>query len=363
MGFIDHYVVLGVAPDAEDVVIKAAFKAMMLRCHPDTNSGNPKAAEQARKLNAAYAVLRDPHLRAEFDRQRAERSRNAKREQPKSNERPGESSQTDQTQNEKPKPKPEESAPQEQEVTDAPSSIAAEQRTAFILWSIVGLILLLAVIGQSQGENSADYLQSPDSSLAASEETPETLSPTQPTEIPAPAKITVAKALKKLESVIRESGIVGGADESRICFKRFNEKPSWQAFDYCVAFDFAASSYDVEFNGAHSDERLGHFREDRLNERHETALRQLVGADAIILDTARRSSLKDLVQEEKRSAELRREALFEKEAADLANEARLSSAKETLEATANEAAASVVNSTAVPEAEATNTSTSDNAIE
>ena len=66
----DCYAILGVNPKAEDVVIGAAYRALMRHYHPDTNP-DPEAQAKARAITAAYAVLRDPAKRAEYDAQRA----------------------------------------------------------------------------------------------------------------------------------------------------------------------------------------------------------------------------------------------------------------------------------------------------
>ena len=68
----DFYAILGVLPSAEEVVIRAAYKALAQRYHPDRWSG---AAEESHskmsRINAAYAVLADSQKRAEYDRSRA----------------------------------------------------------------------------------------------------------------------------------------------------------------------------------------------------------------------------------------------------------------------------------------------------
>jgi hypothetical protein len=66
----DYYAALGLSPSSEDVVIRAAYVALMRRYHPD---GNPTAAAAARTraINAAYAVLSDPDKRAEYDSMRS----------------------------------------------------------------------------------------------------------------------------------------------------------------------------------------------------------------------------------------------------------------------------------------------------
>lgn len=67
----DCYAILGVSPAAEDVVIGAAYRALIRHYHPDTNP-DPQAQERAREITAAYAVLRDPARRAEYDARRTQ---------------------------------------------------------------------------------------------------------------------------------------------------------------------------------------------------------------------------------------------------------------------------------------------------
>jgi uncharacterized protein YecT (DUF1311 family) len=64
-----HYETLGVSPNAEDVVIDAAYKAMMKRHHPDAPGRDAgKDDAEAKAINEAYRVLRDPETRARYDR-------------------------------------------------------------------------------------------------------------------------------------------------------------------------------------------------------------------------------------------------------------------------------------------------------
>jgi len=64
----DFYAVLGVLPTAEDVVIRAAYKALAQRYHPDKYKGRREEAETLmQQLNAAYAILSDPEKRRRYD--------------------------------------------------------------------------------------------------------------------------------------------------------------------------------------------------------------------------------------------------------------------------------------------------------
>ncbi len=66
---VNHYATLGLSPTSEDVVIRAAYLALMRRYHPDRNA-SAGAAVRARAIAAAYAVLGDPERRAEYDAMR-----------------------------------------------------------------------------------------------------------------------------------------------------------------------------------------------------------------------------------------------------------------------------------------------------
>lgn len=65
----DHYALLHVIPAAHPDVIRAAYRALARLLHPDL-AGDGQERDMAR-LNAAYAVLRDPDARQAYDRERA----------------------------------------------------------------------------------------------------------------------------------------------------------------------------------------------------------------------------------------------------------------------------------------------------
>jgi len=74
----DYYAILGVLPSAEQVVFKAAYKALSLRYHPDRYEGaENKAHEKMLELNEAYAVLSNPKKRAEYDQARGDKTQNS----------------------------------------------------------------------------------------------------------------------------------------------------------------------------------------------------------------------------------------------------------------------------------------------
>lgn len=64
----DPYDILGVQRSADEAAIKAAYRKLAKRLHPDLNPGKPEAAERFKELNAAHDLLSDPDKRARFDR-------------------------------------------------------------------------------------------------------------------------------------------------------------------------------------------------------------------------------------------------------------------------------------------------------
>jgi hypothetical protein len=75
----DPYAVLGVSPDAEDVVIRAAYRALL---HKYTTPGripeDPVGDDaRTRAVQGAYELLKDPEVRRAYDQHRRERAQAA----------------------------------------------------------------------------------------------------------------------------------------------------------------------------------------------------------------------------------------------------------------------------------------------
>ena len=64
---MNNYEILEVSQNASNEVIKAAYKSLMQRYHPDRNPGNPDAAKHASLVIQAYEMLSDPSRRAAYD--------------------------------------------------------------------------------------------------------------------------------------------------------------------------------------------------------------------------------------------------------------------------------------------------------
>jgi hypothetical protein len=67
----DPYETLGISRNATDTEIRAAYRDLVARYHPDKHAGNPLeglAAEKMAEINRAYEILSDSKRRAAYDR-------------------------------------------------------------------------------------------------------------------------------------------------------------------------------------------------------------------------------------------------------------------------------------------------------
>ena len=64
----DYYEVLGVHRSADAREIKAAYRRLAIKFHPDKNPGNPEAEEKFKEAAEAFAVLSDDEKRQLYDR-------------------------------------------------------------------------------------------------------------------------------------------------------------------------------------------------------------------------------------------------------------------------------------------------------
>ena len=61
----DPYKVLGLSPGASDEEVKAAYRKLAKKYHPDLNPGNDRAAERMNEINAAYDQIKNPQSQQE----------------------------------------------------------------------------------------------------------------------------------------------------------------------------------------------------------------------------------------------------------------------------------------------------------
>ena len=67
----DYYEILDVPPSANGKVIRAAYRALAQKHHPDRAGGDSAAVDTMSAINEAYRILGDPQRRAQYDRLRA----------------------------------------------------------------------------------------------------------------------------------------------------------------------------------------------------------------------------------------------------------------------------------------------------
>jgi curved DNA-binding protein CbpA len=67
----DYYAILGIMPSADEAIIKAVYRALAKKWHPDTFVGDKQRAEgKLKEINEAYSVLSNPGSRADYDARR-----------------------------------------------------------------------------------------------------------------------------------------------------------------------------------------------------------------------------------------------------------------------------------------------------
>src|SRR6202051_2816216 len=63
-----YYEVLEVERTAGDTALKAAFRKLAMKWHPDRNPGDKSCEVRFKEINEAYEVLKDADKRAAYDR-------------------------------------------------------------------------------------------------------------------------------------------------------------------------------------------------------------------------------------------------------------------------------------------------------
>ncbi|MCD4722371.1 MAG: DnaJ domain-containing protein [Desulfobacula sp.] len=63
----DYYQILGISKNADKLQIKAVYRDLAFKFHPDRNKGNADTADKMKQVNEAYAVLSDSKKRRDYD--------------------------------------------------------------------------------------------------------------------------------------------------------------------------------------------------------------------------------------------------------------------------------------------------------
>lgn len=66
----DYYKILGVSEDADQDVIKKAYRKLSMKWHPDKNKGDHSAEEKFKEISNAYTILSDKESKSRYDMER-----------------------------------------------------------------------------------------------------------------------------------------------------------------------------------------------------------------------------------------------------------------------------------------------------
>lgn len=288
----DYYAILGVAPGSEDIVITAAYRALMRRYHPDTNS-DPKAATKAQEINAAYAVLSDTQRRAEYDRSRAGSAKESQ-----SQTRPNHSNNQRSPDPEKDKP----SAPLSKQgnnnfkwqgwlvavliigsliaMTRLPTSKSTDLNSLYVdetlttenvtASDIAAIDSQLNSVAANAGVTDIGYLGGATPMVGGSdgsvsneltvEPTPSVSSLSSQNQTALTYEDVESAARKFADILINKGGMRGARAYSQSCHKALAQSPTWSKADFCAAFDSSAAQLDAEITKNSGSPVNGYFQ-------------------------------------------------------------------------------------------------------
>lgn len=252
----DHYRTLSVDPTSEDVVIQAAYRALMRRYHPDTNK-SAEAVARAQAINTAYAILSDPEKRRAYDRNRCARSGAATGSTP-------------------PPPPPPRSEPKPSPAAAKPPDQSTDHTGSILTYGSIAAICILAIVTANNGQSaSADNTMNVDETMTTENVVwGDTTAIDGVTTVDAnfstnaadanlmvPSKVSLAtasqqsvkfdnieSAANRFASILMNGGMAGARAYSTRCHEKVVDSPNWNGADYCAAFDYAAAYIDRQIS-------------------------------------------------------------------------------------------------------------------
>jgi curved DNA-binding protein CbpA len=240
----DYYAVLGIAPGSDEVVVRAAYKALMLKYHPDTSKASGASAKAA-AINEAFSVLGDSQRRASYDAIRAARAPSGGAGKP--------SAASERSTNSSPPP------PGAGSGTASDSGGSSEtKRSYFGLIAVAIFLVLLLAISLGHTDSNSSALTSTDTNTANAT-ADETLMGNDVTSVYGPPPIAsvvtngeppplqfkdIEAAANQFDRIFARGGMVGAKAYSDSCHKAASKSADWSKHDFCAGFDIAARYVD-----------------------------------------------------------------------------------------------------------------------
>jgi hypothetical protein len=277
MGEPDYYAVLGIMPGSDNVVVQAAYKALMRKYHPDTN-GDPDANARATAINAAYAVLGDADARTAYDARPAsgEPKRNAAKPSAAEFSDPG--------------PK---------ENVDAPRTVSVVapadwwKRAGMLVAAFIVFVFVKALFSAGgpyvakepansdanamvTEMNASDAMAGTTSDamsnvsvakgLGDNVAATEVISPLPTFQPPTPLAFEDIEAgARQFDKTLSTVGIAGAKAYSEKCHASAAVSNDWKKYDFCASFDLAGDYVDAAVAGSSGWQRSGYFQFIALN--------------------------------------------------------------------------------------------------
>ncbi len=262
----NHYVVLGVGEKAKPADIRAAYHSLMRQYHPDLNP-TEHAAVQARLVNEAYRVLRDPALRAVYNehgnRVALIRGHRSPVWVPSGGGR---------------------AARRQKEIVGYGEAGAGRSWIPFLMFILLSAGSVTAAVesglfepklasaqhldvtrtNPATGKHIDALMARPADMYAASSPlmTDDAIIDTSPP----PLLTDIAEGAGEFARVSGKDGMAGAERYSLECHKAMKILPSWRAADRCTAFDFAAGYVDADVASTTGSQRDKYFLSQQANE-------------------------------------------------------------------------------------------------
>lgn len=265
-----HYTILNVLPDADPAVIEAAYKALMKKHHPDKHPAGPVAGERvAAELNRAWWVLRDPDRRAAYDAEERARQERHRVELARAF----------------PEPAPRgASEPVRRPAPPHPARAGQRAATWIGMAGVVVLVGAIVVLARGPGELDAPVIASTTPLVVGSASglpgLPAGLDEEAFRSLPVNRQ-QIFTAVAEFKRIADSGGLPAAARFSERCFAAQARSRGIGEFDYCVAFDHAASRTDLRPQAAPEP----HFGPQLLVQRHVRAAADSLSRDTTIIES------------------------------------------------------------------------------